>query len=164
MLPPTVPNADFHPQRAFRQRKEGYIKKLEQQVRDYGDMEQAFKGLQSENYALREYVIHLQSRLLDVNGEYPPAPPNINLSPSTTAPPPAPSVAEQVSTPGTQLEAVAQAVAGLAAQEQLAESQQRYPSTSFKPEAREDDNRSVDEINRQLEEQGDEGSRRSAEV
>ncbi|UZP45493.1 hypothetical protein NXS19_013305 [Fusarium pseudograminearum] len=33
-------------QRAFRQRKEGYIKKLEQQVREYMDMEQSFKSLQ----------------------------------------------------------------------------------------------------------------------
>ncbi|KAL3955542.1 hypothetical protein ACCO45_011105 [Purpureocillium lilacinum] len=41
-------------QRAFRQRKEGYIKKLEQQVREYGEMEQTFKAMQTENYALRE--------------------------------------------------------------------------------------------------------------
>ncbi|KAF4954060.1 hypothetical protein FSARC_12227, partial [Fusarium sarcochroum] len=40
-------------QRAFRQRKEGYIKKLEQQVREYMDIESSFKSMQSENYALR---------------------------------------------------------------------------------------------------------------
>ncbi|UKZ60101.1 uncharacterized protein TrAtP1_001387 [Trichoderma atroviride] len=61
-------------QRAFRQRKEGYIKKLEQQVRELAELEHSYKSMQSENYALREYVIHLQSRLLDTQGEFPPAP------------------------------------------------------------------------------------------
>ncbi|RYP17748.1 hypothetical protein DL765_004326 [Monosporascus sp. GIB2] len=67
-------------QRAFRQRKEHYIKKLEQQVREYTEMEQHFKVIQNDNYALREYVIQLQSRLLDLRQDLPPAPPNINLS------------------------------------------------------------------------------------
>lgn len=146
-------------QRAFRQRKEGYIKKLEQQVRDYLDMEQSFKAMQSENYALREYVIHLQSRLLDVNGEFPSPPPNVNLSqppptvpaPTTTSPEAAPS------NPAGPLEAVAQAVAGLAAQEQMAERQQHQPpppshySPQFKSaDQAADDTRTADEINRQL--------------
>ncbi|KAF7542888.1 hypothetical protein G7046_g10096 [Stylonectria norvegica] len=56
-------------QRAFRQRKEGYIKKLEQQVREYMEMEVNFKTMQAENYALREYVIHLQSRMLETQGD-----------------------------------------------------------------------------------------------
>jgi hypothetical protein len=151
-------------QRAFRQRKEGYIKKLEQQVREYGVMEQTFKAMQAENYALREYVIHLQSRLLDTQGEYPPPPPNINLS-QTSAPPP-PSAPEQAPNPGvgTPLEAVAQAVAGLAAQEQLAESQGQYPSPEYKPDGREEDNRTVDEINRQLHQHGEEAASRPTEV
>lgn len=137
-------------QRAFRQRKEGYIKKLEQQVREYNDMEQTFKGMQSENYALREYVIHLQSRLLDVQGEFPQPPPNINLSQPTAPPPPPPPPAsgpEQTpSNPGagTPLEAVAQAVAGLAAQEQMAENQSPYANRG------EEDTRTAEEINRQL--------------
>lgn len=67
-------------QRAFRQRKEHYIKKLEQQVREYGEMEHSYKLIQNDNYALREYVIQLQSRLLDLRQDLPPAPPNINLS------------------------------------------------------------------------------------
>ncbi|RYP72704.1 hypothetical protein DL771_004040 [Monosporascus sp. 5C6A] len=67
-------------QRAFRLRKEHYIKKLEQQVREYTEMEQHFKVIQNDNYALREYVIQLQSRLLDLRQDLPPAPPNINLS------------------------------------------------------------------------------------
>ncbi|KAJ4270364.1 hypothetical protein NW762_002043 [Fusarium torreyae] len=147
-------------QRAFRQRKEGYIKKLEQQVRDYMDMETSFKSMQSENYALREYVIHLQSRLFDVSGEYPPPPPNVNLSqntqppsaPATTAPPPPPpppaEPAPSNPAAGTPLEAVAQAVAGLAAQEQMAE---RYSGAQFKSEAGgAEDTRTADEINKQL--------------
>lgn len=43
-------------------------------------MSQEFKALQSENYQLREYVINLQSRLLDSQGEVPELPGNIDLS------------------------------------------------------------------------------------
>ncbi|KAE8444859.1 hypothetical protein EG329_014214 [Mollisiaceae sp. DMI_Dod_QoI] len=66
-------------QRAFRQRKEGYIKKLEEQVRDLHNLEDNYKALQAENYSLREYIIHLQSRLIESQGEYPQPPPNVNL-------------------------------------------------------------------------------------
>lgn len=68
-------------QRAFRQRKEGYIKKLEQQVRDFSDMEGKFNAIQLENMHLKEYVLNLQSKLLDVKAECPPPPPTINLNP-----------------------------------------------------------------------------------
>ncbi|KAM0282771.1 hypothetical protein ACHAQK_008757 [Fusarium lateritium] len=143
-------------QRAFRQRKEGYIKKLEQQVRDYMDMEHTFKSMQSENYALKDYVLHLQSRLFDVSGEYPPPPPNVSLSqpaqqaqpPAATAPPPPPEPAPSNPAAGTPLEAVAQAVAGLAAQEQI--ERQQYPAAHFKAEANAEDTRTADEINKQL--------------
>lgn len=133
-------------QRAFRQRKEGYIKKLEQQVREYNTLDTAFKQVQSENYALREYVIHLQSRLLELEGEIPPPPPNVNLhnppqSPSAGLIEPGP----ETPTSGNPLEAVAQAVAGLAAQEQLNERQ-----NLFKPERNEEDSKSADEIHRHL--------------
>ncbi|CAK7269193.1 hypothetical protein SEPCBS119000_003446 [Sporothrix epigloea] len=67
-------------QRAFRQRKEGYIKKLEKQVLESAEMENAYKMTQSENYALREYIIHLQSRLLDAKAELPHPPANLNLA------------------------------------------------------------------------------------
>ncbi|KAG5987671.1 hypothetical protein E4U52_007355 [Claviceps spartinae] len=167
-------------QRAFRQRKEGYIKKLEQQVREFGDLENTFKVMQSENYALRNYVIHLQSRMLNSLGEYPPPPPNINLTQAVGPPPslaaphalphsaaastaaPAPPAAAGPSQPqsapehapqdigvsSTPLEAVAQAVAGLAAHEELAQCEphhqehheqlhhqhQSYPSPDYKQE------------------------------
>lgn len=141
-------------QRAFRQRKEGYIKKLEQQVREYMEMEQTFKAMQSENYALREYVIHLQSRLLDTQGEFPQPPPNVNLSQPAAPPPAAAAATASESSPnnpavGTPLEAVAQAVAGLAAQEQMAERHQ-YSNSSFKNDAGNEDTRSAEEINRQM--------------
>ncbi|KAI7639497.1 hypothetical protein KC319_g14382, partial [Hortaea werneckii] len=61
-------------QRAFRQRKEGYIKKLEEQVKDFQNMEQNFRSLQNENYQLREYILNLQSRLLETQSDIPPAP------------------------------------------------------------------------------------------
>ncbi|KAG5915533.1 hypothetical protein E4U61_004522 [Claviceps capensis] len=170
-------------QRAFRQRKEGYIKKLEQQVREFGDLENTFKVVQSENHALRNYVLHLQSRMMNALGEYPPPPPNINLTqvvgppPSLAAPhapplsaaapapaaspaaPAAPGPPQQQSAPehapqnigvsSTPLEAVAQAVAGLAAHEELAQCEphhqehheqlhhphQSYPSPDYKQES-----------------------------
>jgi hypothetical protein len=104
------------------------------------DMEQSHKVLQSENYALREYVIHLQSRLLDSQGEYPQPPPNINLS--QPPPPQAPVV-----TPSP-LEAIAQAVAELPAQEQAAERQLASPA--YKGVQGTEDTRTADEINRHL--------------
>ncbi|KAI6710845.1 hypothetical protein JHW43_006639 [Diplocarpon mali] len=67
-------------QRAFRQRKEGYIKKLEEQVRDMGSLTENYKAIQTENYSLREYIIHLQSRLIESQGEYPQPPPNVVLN------------------------------------------------------------------------------------
>jgi hypothetical protein len=109
------------------------------------DMEQSFKTLQSDNHALRDYIVHLQSRLFDVTGEYPPPPPNVDIAqpaqqPSAPAPAPAPAPASAPapiasappepapsnSAAGTPLEAVAQAVAGLAAQEQI--ERQQYPT------------------------------------
>jgi len=66
-------------QRAFRQRKETYIKSLEEQVRDKKVLEENFKAIQAENYQLRDYIINLQSRLLDTQGEYPQPPSNIDL-------------------------------------------------------------------------------------
>lgn len=116
-------------------------------------MEQSFKSLQTENYALREYILHLQARMVDAMGEFPQPPPNVNLSQS--AHPLAPDVggppnsgAGQTGT-GTPLEAVAQAVAGLAAQEQMAERPDQYPSLP-RSEGGQEDTRTADEINKQL--------------
>ncbi|KAL9106761.1 MAG: hypothetical protein Q9227_008260 [Pyrenula ochraceoflavens] len=67
-------------QRAFRQRKEGYIKKLEEQVRDYALLSENYKAVQAENYQLRDYIINLQSRLIESHGEFPQPPSNIDLS------------------------------------------------------------------------------------
>ncbi|KAJ4300393.1 hypothetical protein N0V88_003067 [Collariella sp. IMI 366227] len=121
-------------QRAFRQRKEGYIKKLEQQVRDFGEIEVSYKVLQNENYVLRDYVVALQSRLLAVQGDYPPAPPGLTLAhPSNTAqgqppqqepPQQQQQQQQQTSTSVTppvhnSLEVAAQAVAGLNRSEHL---------------------------------------------
>ncbi|KAK5169668.1 uncharacterized protein LTR77_005646 [Saxophila tyrrhenica] len=74
-------------QRAFRQRKEGYIKKLEEQVKEFQTMEQNFRGLQNENYQLREYILNLQSRLLENKTEPPPAPSHLGLQPGSQPPP-----------------------------------------------------------------------------
>lgn len=146
-------------QRAFRQRKEGYIKKLEQQVRDYGEMENQFKMLQSENYSLREYVLHLQSRLVDAQIEPPQPPPNINLNaaPGVAGPPPhglpqpepeavgsppaEPTPNTGSATGAATLDAVAQAVQSLSRE------------TAFKPEVESqaaEDQRTAEEISRQL--------------
>lgn len=122
-------------------------------------MENNYKAMQTENYALREYVIHLQSRLLDAQGEYPQPPPNINLAHPHGAPAPAPMVPagaapEPASAPsqnpaaptsGNPLEAVAQAVANLGRAEQ-------FSSKAFK--ADHDEERTADEISRQLQPDG----------
>jgi len=67
-------------QRAFRQRKEEYIKQLKDQVKEFEQLCEMYKALQTENYSLRDYIINLQSRLLETQGEIPPAPANIDLS------------------------------------------------------------------------------------
>ncbi|MCJ1324871.1 hypothetical protein MMC10_001533 [Thelotrema lepadinum] len=74
-------------QRAFRQRKEGHIKKLEEQVRDYQLLTENYKAVQAENYQLRDYIINLQSRLIESQGDFPPAPSNINLQQPAGGPP-----------------------------------------------------------------------------
>ncbi|KAK6347803.1 hypothetical protein TWF718_005628 [Orbilia javanica] len=56
-------------QRAFRARKEEYIKSLESKVRDYEAVEERNAALEGENAALRQYIMHLQRRLLDHLGE-----------------------------------------------------------------------------------------------
>lgn len=86
------------PQRAFRQRKEGYIKKLEEQVKESQTLEQNFKALQNENYQLREYILSLQSRLLENQADFPPAPAHATLSTTaSSAPPPHTSAPESSS-------------------------------------------------------------------
>lgn len=66
-------------QRAFRQRKELHIKQLEEQVRDYEVVTENLKVMQAENYSLRDYIINLQSRLIESQGDYPQPPSNIDL-------------------------------------------------------------------------------------
>ncbi|KAF2872031.1 hypothetical protein BDV95DRAFT_492912 [Massariosphaeria phaeospora] len=67
-------------QRAFRQRKEEYIKQLKDQVKEFEQLCDLYKTLQTENYQLRDYIINLQSRLLETQGEIPPAPAGVDLT------------------------------------------------------------------------------------
>lgn len=48
-------------------------------MRDYNLLHENFKAVQAENYQLRDYIINLQSRLLESQGEVPPMPGNISL-------------------------------------------------------------------------------------
>jgi hypothetical protein len=119
------------------------------------------KAIQDENGALRDYVAHLQSRLLEVHGDFPQPPHTLNLShpvgPGSAAPAPM-SVVEAPPDHGagdeaasnTALEAEAVAVAGLAAQEQMAANVENYPSPTYRTESGGEDNRSAEEINRHL--------------
>lgn len=66
-------------QRAFRQRKEGHIQELEQQVNRYKALGEAHKTLQIENHQLREYVSTLQSILIEVGGSVPTPPPGLDI-------------------------------------------------------------------------------------
>lgn len=72
-------HVDFD-QRAFRQRKEEYIKQLKDQVKEFEQLCELYKTLQTENYQLRDYIINLQSRLLETQGEIPPAPAGVDLN------------------------------------------------------------------------------------
>ncbi|KAF2650281.1 hypothetical protein K491DRAFT_697432 [Lophiostoma macrostomum CBS 122681] len=74
-------------QRAFRQRKEEYIKQLKDQVKEFEQLCELYKTLQTENYQLRDYIISLQSRLLESQGEIPPAPAGVDLSRQHAEPP-----------------------------------------------------------------------------
>jgi len=67
-------------QRAFRQRKEVHIKKLEDQVKDHEITLEQLHAVQAENFQLREYIITLQSRLIETQTEMPPAPENVDLT------------------------------------------------------------------------------------
>nr|POF18477.1 putative transcription factor kapc [Quercus suber] len=49
------------------------------QVREFEVMETGYRALQNENYQLREYILSLQSRLLETSSEVPAAPSHINL-------------------------------------------------------------------------------------
>lgn len=49
-------------------------------MRELHALEDNFKAIQAENYSLREYIIHLQSRLIESQGDFPQPPPNINLA------------------------------------------------------------------------------------
>jgi len=106
-------------QRAFRQRKEQYIQSLKDQVRSHEHMVTNFKNLEEENLILREYIITLQSRLLESgHGEFPPAP--VDLSrPShrvtAAAAAAAAAAAEQQSQENTSIEEQLQAAAAQAA-------------------------------------------------
>ncbi|KAH4038633.1 hypothetical protein HBH98_059720 [Parastagonospora nodorum] len=92
-------------QRAFRQRKEEYIKQLKDQVKEFEQLCELYKTLQTENYQLRDYIINLQSRLLETQGEIPPAPAGVdlnrphgepaNLNPTQPQPPQHPQQSEQ---------------------------------------------------------------------
>jgi hypothetical protein len=117
--------------------------------------------IQGENVALRDYVAHLQSRLLEVHGDFPQPPHGLNLShpagassaapaPMSTGEAPPDHAAANVAASNTALEAEAVAVAGLAAQEQMAANVERYPSPTYRAESGGEDTRSADEINRQL--------------
>ncbi|KAI5782758.1 hypothetical protein EDC01DRAFT_227554 [Geopyxis carbonaria] len=92
-------------QRAFRQRKEGYIKKLEEQVRDFSAMQESYKQIQAENYQLRDYIISLQSRVIESQGEDALPPPPVSLvhpAPPIVAVDPSIGVPSPQATPQTQ--------------------------------------------------------------
>lgn len=59
-------------QRAFRQRKELYIKDLEAKVNELKESKEAIEVLRRENVQLRDYILALQSRLIEHPGGVPP--------------------------------------------------------------------------------------------
>ncbi|KAI9887637.1 MAG: hypothetical protein M1823_000501 [Watsoniomyces obsoletus] len=67
-------------QRAFRSRKDMYIKSLEEDRKENLNLKEEIKGLHRENWGLRSYVIMLQARLIELHSDVPPAPPNLDLT------------------------------------------------------------------------------------
>lgn len=53
---------------------------MEDEVKNIDAKAEQLKQLANENYALRDYVINLQSRLMDLQAEVPELPPNIDLN------------------------------------------------------------------------------------
>ncbi|KAL2267583.1 hypothetical protein VTJ83DRAFT_4860 [Remersonia thermophila] len=134
-------------QRAFRQRKEHYIKQLEQKVRDAEQLDANYKALQAEHYSLREYTLRLQALLIDTQGDCPPPPPGVSLH---QAPPGDASAAGQQPPPVqaaiNPLEVAAQAVAGLSRS-----ANEHYGQVRS---AADDDARTAQELTRQLQAEG----------
>ena len=50
-------------------------------------MSENFKTMQAENYQLRDYIINLQSRLIESQGDFPQPPPNVDLPHPSHRPP-----------------------------------------------------------------------------
>lgn len=61
-------------QRAFRQRKELYIKDLETKVTELKQVKETMEALRSENQELRDYILALQSRWINQPGGVPTPP------------------------------------------------------------------------------------------
>lgn len=61
-------------QRAFRQRKELYIKDLESKVSELKQIKDTMEALRSENQELRDYILALQSRWINQPGGVPTPP------------------------------------------------------------------------------------------
>lgn len=63
-------------QRAFRQRKEMYVKELESKVQELKASKDTIDMLRQENIQLRDYILSLQSRLIEHPGGVP-TPPSV---------------------------------------------------------------------------------------
>lgn len=76
----TIDNSNYRPvsttkrakqnrnaQRAFRQRKEKYIKELELKAQESDQLRQTIEELKLENQQLRDYTLALQSKLIEIS-------------------------------------------------------------------------------------------------
>lgn len=77
-------------QRAFRQRKEKYIKDLEAKAAETDHLKQTIEELRAENLQLRDYTLALQSRVIELSPSSSQAMANtVNVNaPDATIPPP----------------------------------------------------------------------------
>ncbi len=127
-------------------------------------MDLNYKGLQAENYTLRDYIVRLQSRLLDTQGDYPQPPAGVSLAHPTQAQQQQqqqlrhPESAANALAPGANpLEVAAQAVAGLTRGEHLAAAVRDpygVPLHAVAAAAADEDVRTAEEITRQLKAEG----------
>ena len=102
-------------------------------MRDYQILSENFKAVQAENYQLRDYIINLQSRLLESQGEVPPPPSNVDgLQPGKAGQPPQPGTLPRLSELGAVGSQQPDGISGLP-HESLPRSQYPDPSPYSEP-------------------------------
>lgn len=106
-------------------------------------MEASFRQVEEQYRLVRDYVLLLQSHLMEARGDYPPPPPNLDIAPPHGLPAAYGPDGTSTAAGSNAIDVAAQAVAGLNRSDQLASRDYKY-----------DDARTAEELARQLTESG----------